>query len=233
LKKGHIRIIACINKFENTYIIGRKDKGVRDIADLKGKRIGVARQASPEFYLGRFLDLRGMSIRQVTLINVAPVQSVNALASGSVDAVAVFQPHADTIKQRLGDGVVAWPAQSGQLGYFNMISTMTWAVSHPEVITRLLEALMEAENYVVRHPDQAKAIVRKRLQYDDSYFDAVWPEHRFSLSLDQGLILAMEDEARWMINNNLTNEKQVPNYVDYIYIDGLKAVKPGGVNIIR
>ena len=54
-----------------------------------------------------------------------------------------------------------------------------------------------------------------------------------SFSLDQSLITAMEDEARWMIKNNLTTEKQVPDFLNYIYVDGLKAVKPGAVNIIR
>src|SRR4030042_7086679 len=48
LKKENIRIIACFSKFQNTYILGRPDKGVSSIADLKGKRIGVARQTSPE-----------------------------------------------------------------------------------------------------------------------------------------------------------------------------------------
>ncbi len=36
-----------------------------------------------------------------------------------------------------------------------------------------------------------------------------------------------------LIANNLTTEKQVPNFLDYIYEDGLKAVKPEAVNIIR
>lgn len=62
---------------------------------------------------------------------------------------------------------------------------------------------------------------------------AVWDKNQFSLSLDQSLILAMEDEARWMIKNNLTNEKNVPNFLDYIYEDGLKAVKPEAENVIR
>ena len=59
------------------------------------------------------------------------------------------------------------------------------------------------------------------------------PEHQFSLSLDQSLITAMEDEARWMIKNYLTTEKKVPDFLNYIYADGLKAVKPEAVNIIR
>ena len=63
--------------------------------------------------------------------------------------------------------------------------------------------------------------------------DNIWKEHQFPLSLDQALILAMGDEARWMIKNNLTKEKQVPDFMNYIYVDGLKAVRPEAVNIIR
>jgi len=61
----------------------------------------------------------------------------------------------------------------------------------------------------------------------------IWPEHQFSLSLDQSLIAAMEDEARWMIKNNLTREKEIPDFMKFIFMDGLEAVKPEAVNIIR
>jgi hypothetical protein len=43
----------------------------------------------------------------------------------------------------------------------------------------------------------------------------------------------MEDEARWMIGNNVTNEKQVPDFNNYIYENPLKAISPEAVNIIR
>jgi hypothetical protein len=43
---------------------------------------------------------------------------------------------------------------------------------------------------------------------------------------------AMEDEARWMISNNLTPEKSLLDLMNYIYVDGLGAVKPEAVNII-
>ena len=58
-------------------------------------------------------------------------------------------------------------------------------------------------------------------------------ENQFFLSLDQSLIVAMEDEARWMIINNLTTEKQVPDFLDYIYMNGLEAVNPNAVDIIQ
>ncbi len=36
-----------------------------------------------------------------------------------------------------------------------------------------------------------------------------------------------------MIENNLTSEKQLPNFLDSVHEDGLKAIKPEAVNIIR
>jgi NitT/TauT family transport system substrate-binding protein len=71
------------------------------------------------------------------------------------------------------------------------------------------------------------------MNFDDAYLEIIWQRYQFSLSLGQSLITAMEDEARWMIKNKLTTEKQVPNFLNYIYEDGLKAIKPEAVNIIR
>jgi NitT/TauT family transport system substrate-binding protein len=85
----------------------------------------------------------------------------------------------------------------------------------------------------MNHPVEAWSILQKRLRLNDSYAKTVWLRNQFSLSLNQSLILAMEDEARWMIKNNLTTEINVPNFPDYIYEEGLKALKPEAVNIIR
>jgi NitT/TauT family transport system substrate-binding protein len=108
-----------------------------------------------------------------------------------------------------------------------------WVAKHPELIKRFLTTLVQAETYNASHPDEARTMVQMRLHYDDSYMAAIRPEHQLSISLDQSLITAMEDEARWMIKNKLTSEKQVPDFLNYINIDGLKAVKPEAVNIIK
>ena len=52
-------------------------------------------------------------------------------------------------------------------------------------------------------------------------------------ALERGWSVAMEDETRWMIKNNLTTEKQVADFMSCIYIDGLKVIKPEAANIIR
>ena len=92
---------------------------------------------------------------------------------------------------------------------------------------------MKAQDYLIRNTVAARHIIQKTLNYDGTFMDILWSESLFSISLDHALIAAMEDEARWMIKNNLTKEKKVPNFLDYIHEDALKAVKPEAVNIIR
>jgi hypothetical protein len=38
-------------------------------------------------------------------------------------------------------------------------------------------------------------------------------------------------EARWAIRNRLTDASKVPNYLGYVHIDAMKAVKPEAVQI--
>jgi NitT/TauT family transport system substrate-binding protein len=233
LKKEKILDIATIAEFENEFLIGRTDKGIRTIGDLRGKKIGVTRHTSTEFSLSRFLDLHGMGIGQVTLVDIPPAKAVDAIVKGDVDALIAWEPNVAAVKERLGDRIVMWPAQNGQPKYWNVIARDAWVTGHPELVEGFLQSLAEAEKYLVGHPDEVKTMVEKRLHRDDSYTERIWPRFRFALTLDQRLIVAMKDEARWMISSNLTIEKTIPDFADYIYVDGLKDVKSGGVSIIR
>ena len=233
-QKARIRIIGSIDKGEFEYLVGRKDRGIEKVSDLKGKRVGTTLRTIAEFHLGRFLELHGMNMRDITLVDVkTPPEWVNAVVNGDIDAIATAQPYAELAKRRLGANAVFWPAQSSQPQYGLISSTEEWITKHPELVRRFLKSLAQAEEYAFRHPAEAKGIVQKALSLDASYMETVWSQNQFSLSLDQSLITAMEDEARWMIKNNLTTEKTIPDFTNYIHLAGLKAVKPEAVNILR
>ena len=234
LQKEKVRTIGSIGKFEFVYLIGRKDRGIEKISDLKGKKVATARQTIAEFYLGRYLNLHGMNFEEITFVDLQKsAQAMDAIVNGDIDAIVTQQPYVTSIEERLGANGVVWPVQSGQAMFSPMICRDEWITHHPELVNRLLNSLAQAEEYVMNHPVEAEAILQKRLHLNDSYTKTVWLRNQFSLSLDQSLIVAMEDEARWMIKNNLTKEKKVPDFLNYIYDDGLKAVKPEAVKIIR
>ena len=113
------------------------------------------------------------------------------------------------------------------------VARSEWVARNPETAARYLRSLGIAADYAAIHPSESRTIIQKRLNLSDEYMAAGWPENHFILSLGPSLVLAMEDEARWMIANNLTNATAVPDFGNYIYPDALKSVKPGSVNIIR
>ena len=231
--KEKISIMAIVSRFNEQCLFGRKDRGINTVSDLKRKKIGIPRNTIAEFYLGRFLELNGMNIRDVSVVDVPPPKSMDAITSGDVDGVVAWEPYASQMRAKLTDKALVLPIQSNQPGYGAIIARNDWIKKHPEIVNRFLKSLAQAEDYLTRDPAAAKAIMRKWLKFDEAFTETIWSENQFSLSLDQSLIAAMEDEARWMIRNNLTKEETVPDFMNYIYVDGLKAVKPEAVNIIR
>ena len=233
LQKEKIKTIGSLDKIDFIYLIGRRDRGINSISDLAGKRVGTTIGSVSEFYLGKLLDLNGLNMQNITLVDVrTPVDWVNAVVNGTIDAVVTAQPYANSAKDALGDNAFVWQAQSNQPQYALMISTEEWISSHPDLINNFLESLLQAEKFANDYPTQAKTIVKERMNFTETYIETVWGQNQFSLSLDQSLIVAMESEARWMINNNLTNATLVPDFTNYIYFDGLTTIKPEAVNII-
>jgi len=231
LQKQKVSILGTMDKTNTQVIVGLKTRGISKISELAGKRIGLGLKTSAEFYLGRFLEINGMNIRDVTLVNLTPPQLNEALSSNKVDAIVGWPPYTTQIQENFPDDTTTWEVQSNQPVFGIIVARNDWIANHLKTITRFWKSLSQAEDFLTRNPEEGKAIIRKRLNYDQAYLDSVWPQYKYSLSFDQSLILAMEDEARWMISNELTTEKVVPNFLDYINPSGLKAVKPAAVGI--
>ena len=230
LQEKNLTILASMVKTESSFLVARTDKGIENPIDLYGKKVGLTLGIAPEFYFGRFLDLNGLDKQKVTLVNIPLNQYFEAITNETVDAIVAQRSVVDQIQTQLGNNTVVWPVQSNQPAYILLVSRGDWALEHPDTVTRFLTSLSQAEDYYASHQASAQAIVEKQLNRTVS--QESWSENRFSLTLDQSLIAAMQDEAQWLISNNLTNASSVPNFLNYIYVDGLKSVKPGAVNII-
>ena len=232
LNGKNISALACIGKFELQDLIARKDHGINNISDLAGKTIGVPLGTISQFYIGRFLELNNLNLENVWIVNISPTNAMDAIVNGSVDAVIIWQPYAYVIEEHLGSNAVVWSPQSSQALYIVEVANNKWIKENPNVAQRFIKSLSQAENYYVNNPSKTESMIQKGLNYSDGYMTAVWPNQKISLFLDQSLILALNDEAQWLINNHLTNTTVTPNFINYVYVDGLKSVKPESVNII-
>jgi NitT/TauT family transport system substrate-binding protein len=233
--QGHpVSIVATIFTVEkDPGIIGRKDKGVLTLASLNGKRIGVTLGTSGHFVLDAFLIREKLSTDDVTLRDLQPQELADALLKGDVDAVATWEPYLDSLRTQLGaNGMIFYSEGIYELP-FNIAGTRDYVVSHPEMIKKLVRALVRAERLCRDEPDAARQIIASAMNVSLEDLQEVWPTYRFSVTLDQSLLLTLEDETRWAIKNQLTNRTNIPNYLDHVYLDALEAVMPTAVTVIH
>ncbi len=226
-----LRILGAIDAGDTNNLVVRKDRGIRQPSDLKGKTIGVIRKIEPDFYLSTFLTLNGLKESDVKFFDLTSVDTIDSIINGTVDAVMTYEPNVTKIKEKLGENAIIWPGQSGQPYYAVLISKQDFIASHEPAIEKLLRSLVQAEEFLRNNPNESKEIVRKRLNYEQTYLSSVWSKHHFGVSLNQSLLVLMENETRWAIANKLTDKTTVSNFTDFIYKDALRKVKLEAVTL--
>lgn len=234
LDKQPVSVIATIFKTEKDHgIVGRRDRGITTLESLKGKRIGVTLNTSGHFTLNALLNRGQLSPDEVSVRNYKPEELATALEHGDVDAAATWEPFLGSSMRELGGNGVVFYGQDVYTSIYNVAGVQDYVVSHPETIKHVLRALINGARYCSESPDEASVQFAASTKSDAAKLKASWASYRFNVVLDQGLILALEDEARWAIANKLTKATQVPNYLNHIYLGGLEAVMPAAVTIIH
>ena len=227
-----MRCLGGIAAADDIIIIARKDRGIQTPGDLRGKRIGVPLGTVAEFFLGRFLAFHNSDPQGCGSCRCSTRWSGGSPGNRKVDAVIIWEHYGADQYQRLGDQVISWPGQSGQKYYWLLVGTDALAASRPEVLERLFRALEQAEKFLQSHPKEGIGIIAQQIDVDPAMVEAAWMKSTYALSLDQALLITMEDEARWMIGNKLTDQNQVPNFLPYLNGEALTRVKPQAVGII-
>lgn len=234
MKGEKIGILATIQTSDRTnVIIAKKDKGIHTPEDLKGKRIGVALGTYTEFFLDTFLTVHGISRQDVTLVNLKPDDMPEALANGDVDAATAWPPFLNRAQKRLGDNGVIFHDRDIYTFTLNIVAKQEYIRANPGKIRKLLLALIRAEDFVSDNPDEAKKVIADFRQMDRALINEMWGGNTFGVTLNQSLVLALEDESRWAIKRGLTGKGSIPNYFDHIYFDGLRSIKPDAVKVLR
>lgn len=229
-----VSVIATIFRTEKDHgIVGRKDRGIATLGDLKGKRVGATLNTSGHFALNALLNRQKLAPSDVTIRNYTPAELAPALLNGEVDAIATWEPILDASLRGLGSNGTAFYGQDVYTSLYNIAGKRDYVTGNPETMKKVLRALSRGTRLCSDKPDEARALLAAVTKDDPVKMKAAWPSYRFNVTLDQGLIMALEDEARWAIKNQLTSATEMPNYLDYIYRDGLEAIAPGAVTIIH
>lgn len=234
LKGEKIAVIANIEASSmNNAVVGRKDAGIVKPADLKGKRIGFTPGTTSDFFLDSLLTANGMVRKDIVPVALKPEEMQNAVMTKQVDAVSTWNYPVTQIHRQLGsEGTVIYDREIYTETY-NVAAQQKFIKDNPETVERFLRALVKAENFVAKNPDAAQTVMAAATKIDKGLIREVWDSFHYHVVLDETLLITLEDETRWALKNKLTDQTAMPNYLHYIHIDSLRAVKPEAIRLNR
>lgn len=228
---SRMKIIASIAQVDVLELIGRKDRGILEPADLKGKRVALIKESQLEFSLDRFLVNHELSLKDFEILNLLPPGIEKSILEGAADAIVFREPMTSRVKAALVDNWVSWPIQDKQNVFWIVACKDTYVRQHAKVLERFLRAVRKAELFYLDDAQKAHEIIIRKGSLNEELFARMLPKIKYKLSLEKTLLIAMEDEARWHIENQYTEAKKVPNYLDQIYFGALESVNPDAVSI--
>jgi ABC-type nitrate/sulfonate/bicarbonate transport system substrate-binding protein len=156
-----------------------------------------------------------------------------AMNSGKVDAVSAFNPTLKPLEKNLGKSGAVFYGESIYTETFCVAAQQEYVKKKPDAIKNFLRALIKAEAFVKQHNEEARRLVAEYIKIEKALLDEIWNDFTFRVVLDQALLVDLEAQTRWALKNKLTASASMPNYLDYIYVDGLQSVKPDAVRLIR
>jgi NitT/TauT family transport system substrate-binding protein len=229
-----VAVIATMFMSEKDYgIVGRRDRGVVTPSGLKGTRIGVTLNTSGHFVLDAFLNRHMLSTSDVETRDLKPEELAAAMARGDIDAVSAWEPFLHELEEQLGANASAFSVEDVYDSLYNISGTQDYVAKHPKTIEKVLRALILGGRYCEQAPGAASEVAAKTIKADAQRLKDLWPSYRFAITLDQGLLLALEDQTRWVFKNKLSESTDMPNYLNHVYLDGLEAVAPESVTVIH
>ena len=234
LRGDGIFVVANIEtSTANDAVVARVDAGISKPADLKGKRIGFMPGTTIDFFLDSFLTAQGLTRQDITPVPLKPDEVLDALLTKKADAVAAWNYPLTQIKRQLGAQAVTFYDRQIYTEHFNIAAMQDFVRQNPQTVTALLRGLVRAQAFVDDHANEAQDIVAEAIKVEKDLVEEVWNVMSYQVRLDQNLTITLEDETRWAMKNKLTDQTVMPGYVSFIYVDALKAVKPGAVRMDR
>ena len=174
--EGSASIITLSHISNGDAVIGGPN--VKTIADLAGKTVAYSSGTTSENILVQALATEGMTMDDITAMNMDASAIVTAMLSGQVDACAIWSPQSTTVLDQLGDDATI--LADNVMFADQSIALSSWIVlpssleEDHDVLVRFLTALYQGMDYAAEeHHDEVAQWVADQLAAD---YDATYGE---------------------------------------------------------
>ena len=214
----------------DTTLVARADRGIQAPADLAGKRLGVVRGTSAHYFASVFLLVNSVPRDKVSLVFMDPNRGAEPLLRGEVDAAAFYRPVGPQAEQQLGAEARVLPTLRPYTVTVNLVAQPGLS---QDTLLRLLKAARRGIALLNSDPAQAHARLAAAWKQDAKAVAAQLEGYDFRLALDQALLSTLEAESRWAVREGLVDNRTMPDYLELMRIEPLRALDPRAMTVIK
>ncbi|HDR9127638.1 TPA: ABC transporter substrate-binding protein [Burkholderia vietnamiensis] len=143
-----------------TAVLVRPDAALKDTADLKGKRIGTTRGSIGHFVTLKALDAAGLPPDAVSFRFLPPADTMLALATGSIDAWATWEPYT-ALAETSGRARVLVNGRGLWSGLSYIAATDAAIAAKRDVLRDFVQRVVRAQAWSYRHVDAYSATLAR------------------------------------------------------------------------
>ncbi len=214
-------------------IVAHSDRGIKTIQDLKGKSIGVTLGTNMTYFLDAMLQIHGVASEAVTQTDLRTDAGISAFKEGRIDAVVVFQPFLAKLEAEMGNRIKVFYGEDVYAFRFLLMGKPSYIDSHPQEVRGVLRALISANQAIRANPVKARRLVGDALKIDDATMARLFEPEDYEVTLDEAMLLALDDQTRWAMKKGLVESRPMPNYLNFMKYQDLEAVLPTAVTVVH
>jgi NitT/TauT family transport system substrate-binding protein len=214
-------------------IVAHHDRGINQIQDLRGKSVGVIMGTNQTYFLDAMLQVQGVSSNQVKLVDLRTDAAISAFKEGQIDATVMYQPFLARLEAEMGDRIKVFRGEDVYAFRFMLVGKPSYIDGHPEEVRRVLIGLIAANQAILDNPVEARRTVGHAAKIDDATMAKLFEPEDYAVSLDQAILLTLDDQTRWAMKKGLVPPGPMPNYLNAMKYQHLEAVLPTAVTIVH
>ncbi|MGG3801459.1 aliphatic sulfonate ABC transporter substrate-binding protein [Metabacillus fastidiosus] len=213
---------------KNVALLLPKNSFVKELKELKGKKIAVAKGTAAYDILFRLLDKSGLKAGDVEIIQLNPDEAKAAFISGSVDAWSIGEPYLSTAV--VDDGAIVL-ADGSTIDYVSPafhVARTKFTEEHPELVTAYLKVLEKTLIWQNENLDEAVKIYSESTKLNENVVESVIKNVSFAtLPVSDEYVKAQQELAKFLFNEKAVNKIVDPSkVVDNTFInEALKDTK--------
>jgi sulfonate transport system substrate-binding protein len=136
------------------------DSPIKTLADLKGRRLGVAKGSSAHATSVAAIEKAGLSWADITPIYLAPADGAAAFSKGAIDAWTIWDPYLASAEQGKGARVLAFNTDVHSPHNF-YLANKAFTDTHPDIIAQFAEVLAREAAWANSHRDEVAKILQE------------------------------------------------------------------------